>query len=38
MPDILRSQKEDVIEACDRLSEMLTDNQKTNDSSVEKLA
>ena len=30
MPDILRSQTEDVIEACKRLASTLADNQPTN--------
>jgi len=30
MPDILRSQTEDVIEACKRLASTLADNQQTN--------
>jgi len=38
MPDILRSQNEDVIEAYKRLSENLEDNQETNESVVEKLS
>jgi hydrogenase-1 operon protein HyaF len=32
MPDILRSQKEDVIEAYSRLATTLEDNQETNES------
>jgi len=38
MPEILRSQNEDVIEAYNRLSENLEDNQETNESVVEKLS
>lgn len=36
MPDILRSQQEDVIEAYNRLAATLEDNQETNESSAEK--
>lgn len=36
MPDILRSQQEDVIEAYNRLAASLEDNQETNESSAEK--
>ena len=38
IPDILRSQQEDVIEAYNRLTESLEDNQELNESSAEKSA
>ncbi len=38
IPDILRSQQEDVIEAYNRLAESLEDNQEPNESLAEKSA
>jgi hydrogenase-1 operon protein HyaF len=38
MPDILRSQTEDVIAAYNRLTENLEDNHETNESVVEKIS
>jgi hydrogenase-1 operon protein HyaF len=38
MPEILRSQNEDVIAAFNRLSETLEDNRETNESVVENLS
>ena len=38
MPEILRSQDEDVIDAYNRLSENLEDNREINESVVEKLS
>lgn len=35
MPDILRSQTEDIAAACDRLTQTLQDNQELNTTSVE---